>query len=565
MRKHVILALLALVLLGSAALRLQNLEARGMGHTEIYTPNIEVPSDYGEPRARLTLTRSITNSLWEPHPPGWYILMWTWTKFAGTSLAAIRLPAVWFGVLVVFLTFVLGRIETDATTALLGAALVGFNGHQILWSQISRPATLLCALGLLSTILLLLAMRQSSRRYAWCYVAVVLAGVAIEHYFWLLFVGQIVFCFVRYRSDPETAAGLLKYQLFALIAAAPLLPLIPFQGGARQLDANAQATFQDLSAFGFLLEHDLGQPETLVDSLRPAAAVLGAALIILGLWRLRFASSLRETTRRPLSGPPRALAVALVVLGCVSVVAIASYLAQANPAKRAPMLVTVVVPLGAMVGLYFLERYWGLVTAVLDRVMPNAVKRGLPAIVVMLMAPLALATVISLKNPMLVSRHLQMFVPFLLLLMAQGMIRVAAFRPRWVSGPAIAICAASVVGAYVAGYRYQLTAHPGPHDYRGLAEVWIPSIEPSDVILVRDHFRTTPLFYYMKPSRFSFIGLDHVNEIRRRKPPRVWVFWVTGWKPFPAIDEAVAGYHRVSEVTARNTGAQLYIRDDIPR
>jgi hypothetical protein len=93
----------------------------------------------------------------------------------------------------------------------------------------------------------------------------------------------------------------------------------------------------------------------------------------------------------------------------------------------------------------------------------------------------------------------------------------------------------------------------------------MPDIEPSDVILVRDHFRTTPLFYYMKPSQFNFIGVNYVGEVRRRNPPRIWVFWVTGWKSMPAIDEAVTGYHRVSEVTARNTRAELYIRDDIPR
>ena len=127
------------------------------------------------------------------------------------------------------------------------------------------------------------------------------------------------------------------------------------------------------------------------------------------------------------------------------------------------------------------------------------------------------------------------------------------------------VVAPAVAGAYVEGYQYQSTARPGPHDYRGLAQVWIPKIESEDVILVRDHFRTTPLFYYMKPSQFNFIGLNQVSEVRRRNPRRVWVFWVTGWKPFPAIDEAVAGYRLVSEVTARNTRAQLYERDNPSR
>ncbi len=73
------------------------------------------------------------------------------------------------------------------------------------------------------------------------------------------------------------------------------------------------------------------------------------------------------------------------------------------------------------------------------------------------------------------------------------------------------------MGAYAVSYAYQSNAMPGPHDYRGLAQVWIPRIQPGDVILVRDHFRSTPIFYYMPPSRFNFIGLDHVAEVRRRR------------------------------------------------
>jgi hypothetical protein len=190
---------------------------------------------------------------------------------------------------------------------------------------------------------------------------------------------------------------------------------------------------------------------------------------------------------------------------------------------------------------------------------------GPSATVILLLGPLTLAAVASQVQPLLASRHLLMLMPFLLLIIAKGIIRVGSFRPRWISVAALVACIAAITGAYVLGYRYQSTAHPGPNDYRGIAQAWMPSIERSDVILVRDHFRTTPLFYYMKPSQFNFIGLNHVGEVRRRNPPRIWVFWVSGWKPMPAIDEAVVGYHRVSEVTARNTRAELYTRDSIPQ
>jgi hypothetical protein len=560
-----ILATLVLVLLASAGLRLRGLESRGMGHTESYTPNIELPSDYGEPRARLTLPRTIINSLWEPHPPGWYVFMFAWTKAVGTSLTAIRLPAALFGVLVVLLTFALGRMESDPLTALIGATLVGLNGHQILWSQISRPATLLCALGLLSTMLLVLAMRQSSRRYAWGYVAVVLAGVMVEHYFWFLFAGQIAYCILRYRLQPDTALGLMRYQLLALIAASPLLSLMVFQGGARQFDPNAQSTISDLLAFGFLVEHDLLQAETTIDAIRPAVAILGGILTLTGLWAFRSGFTAHRPSAAPLSGPSFALTAAVAFVSTGAIPAVVRVLARASPDKYGSMLAAVVVPLGALVASYVLWRHSRQVAAILDRVVPRiGGADGLPAIVVALVGPLALAGTVSLWKPLLASRHLQMFVPFLLLVMARGLVSLGSVRPRWISAVAVWIFVAGTLGAYVQAYQYQSTARPGPHDYRGLAEVWVPRIEPSDVILVRDHFRTTPLFYYMKPSRFNFIGLNHVAEIQRRNPARVWVFHVTGWRDDPAIDKAVEGYRRVAEVTARNTRADLYERKNAP-
>lgn len=73
---------------------------------------------------------------------------------------AIRLPSVLFGVVGVFLIFLFGRLESNAPAALLGAALLAFNGHQIYWSQIARPATLVSALGVLSYVFLFLATRD---------------------------------------------------------------------------------------------------------------------------------------------------------------------------------------------------------------------------------------------------------------------------------------------------------------------------------------------------------------------------------------------------------------------
>ena len=561
-----ILAALAVVLLCSLALRLYGLSERGMGHAESYTPNIELPTDYGEPRSRVTLSRTISNSRWEPHPPGYYIMMWFYTKVTGTGLIAIRMPSVIFGVICVLLTFVLGRLESDSITALVGAALLGFGGHHILWSHIARPATMLVALGLLSSILLVQTMRHGSRWRAWLYVAVTVVGVTVEHYYWLLLAGQMVFCLVRYAANPAPALRVLEYQLVGVIAAAPLLTLAASQSGtAVYIGVEPSRPISDLLGLGFLFEHDPDRAPALVDTLRPYLTLAGTVLVLTGL--LGFAASRpsneRETTLLP--ALPIWLTPALTVSSIGMVLAAAYFLATSKNMSIVPLLFTLVVPAGGFVAALIIRRYHPQLQALAAR-LPSRAREwfgGLSITVVMLIAPVALAATVSLIKPVLVSRHLMAFVPFLLLLTARGLVRIGSFKPRWLSVTTLAMCVAGLLGAYAVGYAYQSKAMPGPHDYRGLSQVWVPEIQPDDVILVRNHFRSTPIFYYMPPSRFNFVGLDHVAEVRRRQPRRIWVLVLGGGVPAqPAIPiAALDGYRRVGEVSAHNLRADRYERD----
>jgi len=552
---------LAIVLLGSFALRARGLESRGMGHAESYTPNIELPTDYGEPRARLTLPRTITNSMWEPHPPGYYIGMWFYTKVVGTGLIAIRTPSVIFGVLAVLLTFVLGRMESDSITALLGAALVGFGGHQILWSQIARPATMLVSLGLLSSILLLRMHRRGSRRDAWMYAGLTVVGVSLEHYYWILFAGQLAFSLMRYLGEPARVRRVIDYQLIGLIGAAPFLALAASQtSGAAYIGADVGRPIQNMMGLGFLFEHDIGRDLELVDTLNIYLAVAGAVLILLGL--VGFTESKPDEPRAgtPLPAPPMWL-VALLTVGSTGAALAASYLiARFKNAPLGVLSLSAVVPPLSLGVAFVMTRFAPQLEALIVR-LPEGARRwfgGVSITAVMLIAPLTLAAAVSMIKPVLVSRHLMSFVPFLLLLTARGVVRIGSFRPRWLSIAMASVVVAGLVGVYTIGYAYQSVALPGPHDYRGLAKVWVPAVQPTDVILVRNQFRSTPIFYYMPPSRFNFIGLDHVNEVRRRSPPRIWVMVMDGVLEEPEIAKALAGYHLVSTVSAFHIRADLY-------
>jgi hypothetical protein len=136
-------------------LRLDGLGSRSMSHPELFVPGIDLPEDISAPPPLLSLPQA----MWwhfhtEVHPQGYYFFMWGWTKLFGTSLSALRLPSVILGTLSLILVFCLASQVFDRWTGLIGMALLAFNGHHLYWSQMARMYSMLCFLGLLSTLLL---------------------------------------------------------------------------------------------------------------------------------------------------------------------------------------------------------------------------------------------------------------------------------------------------------------------------------------------------------------------------------------------------------------------------
>jgi hypothetical protein len=159
---------LALIVGSGLLLRFEAIEQRGMSHPEVYVPNIRLPEGISEPPPR---TDFITTVWWhfhdEPQPVGYYFFMFAWTKLFGTSLVALRLPSVLFGSASILLLFLLVRRIAGEKTALLAAAFIAFNGHQIYWSVQARMFTMALFIGLLSTLLMLGILTNDGHAPCW--------------------------------------------------------------------------------------------------------------------------------------------------------------------------------------------------------------------------------------------------------------------------------------------------------------------------------------------------------------------------------------------------------------
>lgn len=559
---------LLLLIVGGTFFRLDRLSVATMGHTEIYVPNIPLPEDYGNPHARLTLARTVRGSMLEPHPPGWYVLMFGWTKIAGTGLFAIRLPSVVFGVLSIVLIFALGWLAEDVATGFLAAAFLAFNGHQIYWSRIARPATLVCALGLLSCVFLLLAIRrQGTRRgYAWSYALVALAGLASEHYFWMILAGQMTFCFVNMRDDQGVYRANLICQLLVVALAAPLVTLAVFQGGVPYLKADPLAPAIGLLEFGFLFEPSAQKVGLLISNLKPWLATAGGGLLLAGL--LSVGRRSREHAMADWRGPSIGVFAVAAGLACAGTLAFARILAGVAPGKSRLLAATAVLPAVAFATAWLLNKHAGRIAVVGRQVrrVPILWHASRSLLAVMAIVPFALTAAVSTVTPLMASRHLLIEVPYILLVMAGGVLWFLGPMDRWL--PRVAL-AAFLVGAtviHLASIDYNLRRHQSRDDYHGLADRWKPQVQTSDVILVTGHWRTTPLFYYMKPSDYAFVGRNYSTEVRKRDPARIWVLRFVGRPPTPAIiEDAVAGYERTAEVRVGDIGADLYVRPSARR
>ncbi len=144
----------------------------------------------------------------------------------GESAWALRLPAVLFGVGSILALYLLGSEVTTKREALLGAALLNFSYYHIWFSQNARGYTGLLFWTLLSTWLMLVAMRKQ-KTVAWFLYAVA-AALGVYTHLTMLFAiaGQLVAYLVAWFRDSKGNWPVLWKGLLSGFGACGLLILL---------------------------------------------------------------------------------------------------------------------------------------------------------------------------------------------------------------------------------------------------------------------------------------------------------------------------------------------------
>ena len=344
------------------------MDYRTLDHPEVFSPGIDLPWDLSNPHPRFSLWQTLAGTIvGEIHPPGYYMVMLPWTKWFGSSIVSLRLPSVLFGVASILLIYVLARYTEDTLTALLAAAMLALNGLHLYWSQTARMYSMACFLGLLSTVLLVLIVKQATRRrsYEIFYVIFTVAGLATHVYIWPLFVSQALWVFAT-NLRARSLSGLLRLQIFTFIVATPLVAIAVYQR-----DCCAPTTLIPLDGvvqflqFGSLFKTDpldisTGFLNTVIQIL---ALLVSVFLFVSGvLFKRKNWPTEHRVTEGDVKGcgaPALIITAAVGVLAALSVLAFAYVASRLVPGRGTSLVIaTSLLPLALLFVDVFLCNYW---------------------------------------------------------------------------------------------------------------------------------------------------------------------------------------------------------------
>lgn len=539
-------------LVAGTLVRVVGLGERGLSHPEAYIPGLNLPAGMSLPPPRHGF---VETAVWhfraEPHPFGYYLAMWAWTKTVGATLVTIRLPEAILGVLSIWLIYRVGRLAYSVPVGVVAAGLLSLHGFHTYWSQVARMYAPGAFLGLLSTWLLLTMTRGRRSRplVEIAYVATTVAGAMTVEAFWPFLCAQILWTALNHTDEETPIPRAAVLQAAAFMMAAPMLSHAAMLGRNGATPPPSLAFLRDYLSFGFLFQHGAFEEPTPTFSEPPfagAVIVLAASVVLLAAG-LRATSADEVTTKAP---PPR-LPLALCAVGmCLAMLglAIVSYVRHtALAALSLVPLVAVLIPLVA-----------GRVRPWLARAAPvvERLLRDQPALTSLVptlaLLPALAMFVVSYVLTLTAPRAFLIFVPYLLIVVAAGAVSVA--RRRVVSLTVGALLVSMFAASTVILHRTPIS----PRDYQGLGRQIQARLQPDDLIFVPGgHWGYTPLFFYLDHDRLVPGG--YFAALRRHPNSRVWLPTFFKLPTHEDATRALEGYKAIDHVDALEAQATLYV------
>lgn len=209
----------AAIVLAATAIRWWGLEAKSLWFDETFSVLVA--------QQPLTeLVRLLHD--YDTHPPLHYALLHFWIVAFGQDELAVRSLSVIASVIVVSLTFLLGRRFAGDRVGLLSAALLAISPFQVVSAQEARMYPFLTLFAAGASYALWLALEEGRTRHWVAYTVLSILAVYTHHFAWFILLAQALYVVLFHRRDGRLGTWVLSMVVLA-IAYSPLFPLLQLQ------------------------------------------------------------------------------------------------------------------------------------------------------------------------------------------------------------------------------------------------------------------------------------------------------------------------------------------------
>lgn len=133
------------------------------------------------------------------HPPGYFLLLWSWSHIFGFSEIAVRIPSVFLGVGTVVLTYLIGKNLFNKKVGIIASLLLAVSALHIYYSQEAR----MYSLSTFSVVLLSYFFIQFLNGKKWSLIGYIVTGVLViysDYIVYLIFSVHFLFLILTRKN-----------------------------------------------------------------------------------------------------------------------------------------------------------------------------------------------------------------------------------------------------------------------------------------------------------------------------------------------------------------------------
>ena len=219
------LAIAVLCLLTFFSIGVGNLKRFPIGNDEFNSWNHLQDEKYGTPHnIEETIRSVISNS--EQHGPVYFVVLNLWQSLVGADLFSLRLLSLFFGLLVIALTYRLAASIRDQELGLIAILIIGFLAYQLYYGQLARMYTLLPLTSgwVLWSYWKVVHSAKTSSRWTRLSLLTSAALILYVHYFGIMILAAIG---IYHLVVVEKTRRWLQVSLVMVIAGLLFLPWLP--------------------------------------------------------------------------------------------------------------------------------------------------------------------------------------------------------------------------------------------------------------------------------------------------------------------------------------------------